>query len=385
MSDEALRQKRIGRNMGIVGIIGLALSAIGAFMEPKQFFFSYLFGYLLWLGLALGCFVVTMLHHLTGGRWGFPTRRFLEAGFWTLPVMAILFIPIFFGLNQLYPWARADLTGVVAKKAAYMNEGWFIARVIFYFAVWIVIAWNLRRWSLEQDGTEDPRPTRKLINLSGPGIVILPLTATFAYVDWILSLEKEWYSTVFGVIVLSGQVLAACSFVTVLLALFKGNRGLVKIVSSKHYHQLGNLILAFVLFWTYVSFGQLLIIYSGNLPDEISWYLHRIAGGWKYVIGAAALFNFFLPFFLLLFRAFKTHLEILKSIAVVLLVMYALVVYWMITPSLHPKGLEISWLDFTAPIGVGGIWLACFLRGLARAPLIPANDPRLKMELLRER
>jgi len=298
-------------------------------------------------------------------------------------VLAFGLITVVRWCGELYAWAKKGVAvGGEGWHSHYMSELWFIVRVVVYFAVWIVISWKLRKWSILQDNTENSAPTRKLINLSGPGIVLIPITATFAYIDWIMALEPEWYSTVFGIIVLSSQVLAACAFVTVLLNLFKGNLALVTIVTTNHYHQLGNLILAFVLFWTYVSFGQLLIIYSGNLPAEISWYLHRIAGGWKIIIGVVALFNFFLPFFLLLFRAFKTHIEILNAIAVTLLIMHVLVVYWMISPSFHTRGLEISWLDFTALFGVGGIWVATFLKGLSNASLVPINDPRLKMEMV---
>lgn len=369
----------------IVGCICLLLSLIGAFFNTKQFFISYLFGYLVWLGLALGCFTVTMMHHLTGGRWGYPIRRFLEAGLWTIPVMAILFIPLFFGVKNLYPWANLPHgSSGAGNYGHYMSMLWFIVRNIFYFLVWIFFSWRLRKLSLLQDSTENPDPTRKLINLSGPGIVLIPLTVTFAYIDWIMALEQHWYSTVFGAIILAGEVLAACAFAAILLKLFRGNSILSKWVRPIHYHQLGNLILAFVLFWTYVGFGQLLIIYSGNLPPEINWYLHRIAGGWKYVIGLIALFNFFLPFFLLLFRAFKTHIEILSAIAVAILASHVLYIFWLVQPSFYQKGFSLSWLDVTALLGIGGIWFASFIHSLAGANLIPRNDPRLKMELLQD-
>src|SRR5204862_15660 len=192
------------------GVLGLAGSIAGAFTNARQFYFSYLFAYLFWLGLALGCFLITMIHHMTGGRWGFPIRRILEAGFSTLPLMAILFVPICFGLRDLYPWARH--TGTAASeafraRAAYMNDWGFILRAIFFFVVWLLIALRLRRWSLDQDEMPDASRSQKLLVLSGPGLVLVPLTATFAYVDWIMSLEEAWYSTIFGVVILAGQVL----------------------------------------------------------------------------------------------------------------------------------------------------------------------------------
>jgi hypothetical protein len=376
------RLNRLQARSLIVGVIALVLSFIGAFFSAKQFFVSYLFAYLFWLGLAVGCIVITMMHHLTGGRWGHLTRRFSEAGFSTLPLMALLSIPILFGLHDLYPWARPEkLTALLMKKRGYLNKGFYIGRFIFYFAVWLWFAWRLRKWSLAQDKTDSKLPTARLAKLSGLGLVVLPLTATFAYFDWIMSMEAEWYSTIFAVIVLAGQVLMGYAFAVVLLRQFEGQEPFSTMICKTHFHQLGNLLLTFVLFWTYVAFGQLLIIYSANLPDEISWYLHRIAGGWKYVLGIIALFHFFLPFLVLLFRAAKRHGRSLAALAFVLLVVHLLDSYWMIAPSAFNHGLQVSWLNFATPIGIGGVWLAAFFWILKRAPLVPVNDPRMREEI----
>ena len=359
----------------VVGVLALAGTAFGAFSNTKQFFFSYLFAVLFWLGLSLGCFVVAMLHQLAGGRWGYPTRRFLEAGFMVLPLMALLFIPIFFGLRQLYPWS----TDVSAGSRHVYDSNWaYIVRQAFFFFVWIWIALCLRKWSLEQDLTTDAAPTRRARFLSGPGVVIYGLLVTFASVDWIVSLEKDWYSTMFGVIVGGGQILVAFAFVVVLLAIFQNQAPFAGVVEKVHYHHLGNLLLTFVLFWTYVSFGQLLIIYSGDLPNELHWYLHRISGSWKAVIAAVALFHFFLPFFLLLFRGIKRRVPAIATLAALLFVVHILDTYWLVMPSLHQDGISLSWMDFTAPIGVGGVWFAYFLWRLKAAPLLPVNDPGMQ-------
>jgi len=365
----------------VIGILALGGSVFGAAANPKQFFFSYLFAVLFWVGLSLGCFVVTMIHQLTGGRWGYPTRRFLEAGFMVLPLMALLFIPIFFGLHHLYAWARP--AEVAAEKAlqerhAYENNWAFIIRQIFFFFVWIWIALRLRKYSLEQDGTTDAAPTRRARFISGPGIVIYGLLITFASVDWIVSLEKDWYSTMFGVIVFGGQILTALAFGVILVALFQNQEPFASTVNKVHYHHLGNLLLTFVLFWTYVSFGQLLIIYSGDIPHELEWYLHRIAGGWKAVVAVIAMFHFFLPFFLLLFRAVKRHVAVITTLSVLLFVVHIVDTYWLVMPTLHQHGISVSWLDFTLPIGVGGLWIAGFLWFLKSAPLLPRNDPGMQ-------
>lgn len=365
----------------LIGLAALGLTAYGAFVQRGQFFFSYLFGYLFWLGLSLGCFLVTMIHFLTGGRWGYPTRRFLEAGFMVLPVMLVLFIPICFGLAELYPWARpADLAAdkVLRQRHVYENSWAYILRAVFFLGVWTWISQLLRKWSLQQDTTRDAAPTRKARTLSGPGIVIYGLLGTFAFVDWIMSLEKHWYSTMFAVIVIIGQVLVAYAFSVVLLTWFRKQEPLAGVVTKAQYHQLGNLLLAFVMFWTYVQFGQLLIVYSGDKPHEVDWYLHRIAGNWKLVVGALGLFHFFLPFYLLLFRTVKKHIMPITTLSVILFLAHIVAVYWLVMPAFHHEGIKISWLDFTAPIGIGGVWIASFLCRLKGVPLLPQQDPGLQ-------
>ena len=364
----------------VIGLIGLCLCALGAFTDPAQFFPSYLFGCLFWLGLALGCFGVAIIHYLTGGRWGNPTRRFLEAGYLTLPLMALLFVPIFFGLKHLYPWARPAAVAadkVLQNKVAYLNAPGFIGRMIFYFLVWTVLGWRLRKWSLEQDRTSDVTPTRRMRVLSGAGIIIYPLTVTFAYIDWVMSLEADWYSTAFGVIICAGQVLTAFVFITILLAWFKNYEPISQATTLTTFHHLGNLILAFVVFWTYVSFGQFLIIWAGNLPQEIVWYRHRSGGDWQWIIVFLAVFHFFFPFSLLLFRASKRHIKALVTLAAIVFVAHIVDLFWLISPSFHPTGIRVSWLDFAALLGVGGVWVAMFIAVLKREPLLAQNDPRL--------
>lgn len=368
----------------VLGLLGLGACCLGAAVNSRQFFISYIVGYTFWLGLSLGCLGVAMIHHLTGGRWGFVTRRFLEAGFMTLPMMALLFIPVLFGLSDLYPWARpGDVAAseTLRQKAVYLNVPWFCARTVFFFAIWLWMAFCLRRWSLQQDTSADPAPTIKLRALSGPGIVIYPLTATFAFIDWIMSIESRWYSTIFLVIMLIGQILIAFAFVTMLLAWLREQPPFREAATRTHFHDLGNLLLAFVIFWTYVSFSQLLIIYSGNLPREIDWYLFRIAGGWKWVIGLLALFHFFVPFFLLLFRVMKQKIARLAAIAALIFAIHIVEVYWIIEPSFFRTGIHVHWLDAAAVAGLGGAWLVLFCANLKARALLPQNDPRIEYSI----
>ena len=368
----------------IVGLLGLAACGVGAWFQTQEFFQGYLFGLLFWVGLSLGCLTVAMLHYLTGGRWGYPVRRFLEAGFSNLPLLLVLFVPVLIGQHYLYPWANPILVAtdkVLRKRAPYMTHDWFIGRTLFWFALWLTLAYFLRRWSRLQDQTPDPAPSRWLRTLSGPGLFFLPFAATFADVDWIMSLERDWSSEIFGIIVLAGQVMTALAFVTIVLSLFQNRKPFGGLLNKLIFHQLGNLMLAFVMFWSYATFAQLLIIYAGNLPHEITWYLHRIAGHWKIICVVIAFFHFFFPFILLLFRVLKEESGYLVPIAIMLMLAQMVFLFWMITPSFHPFGFYVTWFDFAAPIGVGGVWIALFVYWLRSAPLLPANDPRMAEEM----
>jgi hypothetical protein len=363
----------------IAGLIGLGFCVVGAFSNSKQFFISYLFSYLFWLGVALGCLGFLMVHHLTGGRWGFAVRRFYEAAIMTLPLMALLFIPICFGLRDLYSWAdpRAiDADPILRHRSAYMNAPAFIIRAALFFLIWVAIALVLNKWSFQQDGTRGVEPTRKLRTLSGPGIALYPLTATFVLVDWVLSLEPDWYSTMFLVLIVIGQMLAGLAFGIMLLAWLSKTKPIADVVTTTHFQHLGMLLLAFVMLWTYMAFGQLLIIYSGNLPQEVVWYLHRIAGDWKVIVWFLFLFHFLMPFFLLLSRELKRNVPALATIAGVIFFAQMVNTYWLVAPSFDQTGIRLHWLDFAAPVGVGGIWVAAFTRRLKSRPLLVRNDPR---------
>lgn len=364
------------------GIASLAACALGATINPREFFVCYLFGFLFWLGIALGCSSFLMIHHLTGGKWGYAIRRLFEAAIATLPALAILFLPIFFGLARLYPWAtKASTLNVSPSKLAYMNAPAFIVRTIVVFAIWILIAWLLTKWSAEQDTTESVEPTKKLRKLSGPGLVIYALTVTFAYVDWVMSMEADWYSTVFPLLICVGQMLSALAFIIILLNWYGPRTSLAEILSKENFHHLGNLLLTFTMLWAYLAYSQLIVIWSGDLPHEISWYLHRIAGGWRWIAVTLLIFHFFGPFFLLLFSSTKRTPRILVTVAAIILLTHVLDVWWMVAPSLYQDGFHVSWMTPAALLGVGGIWFAVFLTKLESNSLIPVNDPRFAVAL----
>ena len=377
MNEISTQLKRVQRAGLAAGVVFLLLAGIGLMMDPGAFYVAWLIGFIFWLGLALGCLNAAMIFYLTGGRWGFVSVRLLEAAYLTLPLLAILFVPLLFGLRELYPWARPAAVAadkVLQQKAIYENFPGFLLRAVFFFGGWILIATFLRRWSLQQDDTTDPAPTVKLRTLSGPGVVLAPLLVTFALVDWIMSIEPAWFSTVFAVVMLSGEMLIAFAFVILWLGWLSRQAPFRENVTPAHFHDLGNLLLTFVMFWTYVAFSQLLIIYAGNQPHEIAWYLHRIAGDWKWVVVFIALFHFFVPFFLLLFRAMKKNVPRLMAIAGLIFVVHAVELFWVIAPSFHFT-FQLCWLSVAAWLGMGGLWLAVFVFNLNRHPLLPRNLP----------
>lgn len=361
-----------------VGVLALVISIAGAFSNETQFFVSYLVGYLFWLGVSLGCLGFLMIHHLTGGKWGFPVRRFYEAAAMMLPLMAVLFVPICFGLRHLYQWTNpvaVTSDPAMLHRAGYMNITAFLVRAAVFFILWIIISFLLNRWSFLQDEA-GAGPFHKLRTLSGPGIVFYPLTATFVFVDWVLSLEPDWFSTMFLVLIVIGQMLTGLAFGIMFLAWVRRDAPYAGEVTSTHFYHSGMLLFAFVMLWTYMAFGEFLIIYAGNQPHEIAWYLHRIAGSWKLVVWFLFLFHFLLPFFVLLSREVKRNVPVLTGIAATVFLAHFVDTYWLVVPTFYPTGIHLHWLDVAAPLGIGGVWLAAFASRLNNHPLLARNDPR---------
>ena len=362
-----------------VGIAALALCVAGAIASPAQFFRSYLFGYLFWTGVALGCLAIVMLQHLSGGAWGMVIRRMLESGSRTLPLMALLFLPLVPGIRQLYGWARPD--NAISHQAAYLNVPFFLFRALLYFLVWLSIAYFLNRWSREQDRTGDLRLARRLQLLSGPGLVLYGLTATFAAIDWVMSLEPHWYSSIFGILIIGGQALSAMAFIIVVAVLLAQHEPLSGVLLPSHFNDLGKLLLTFVMLWAYFAFSQLLIIWSGNLPEEIPWYLHRLHSGWRWVGVLLILFHFALPFVLLLSRDLKRNARALALLAVGVIFMRLVDLFWLTAPEFWPGSFHLHWMDIAAPVGIGGVWLAVFAWQLRGWPLLPIGDRYLEKAL----
>jgi hypothetical protein len=382
MNDLAILQPRLDRlqrNAILVGTIGLAVCVAAAFGNPQQFFQSYLEAYLFWIGISLGCLAIVMVHHLVGGAWGLPVRRLLEAGSRTLPLMAALFAPFLVGTRVLYVWARPQHVAadpLLQQKALYLNVPGFWIRAIVYFAIWITMTYFLNKWSLTQDETADPSLTGRIKALSGPGLVLYGLTVTFSAIDWVMSLEPEWHSTMYGMIFMAAQGLEALAFVIIVSYLLARTGPLAKVALTPRFHDLGNLTLTFVMLWMYTAFSQFLIIWAENLTDEIPWYLRRSTGGWQDIAIALIVLQFALPFVLLLSRVIKRSSQLLSLVAGLILAMQLVSVFWLVAPAFHPGVFRIHWMDVVAPIGLGGIWLAMFLRQVKNRSLVPRHDPR---------
>lgn len=378
------------QRVGIVlAVLGLLASAALGFGDPTQFLRSYLVAYLFWVGLAVGCLSISMIHHLTGGIWGLVIRRILEAGTRTFPLLALLFLPIAFGLARIYPWAdpaavKAD--ALLQHKALYLNPGFFLARAALYFAVWMLVAFVMNKWSLALDAGPDRATSRRLRGLGGVGLILLGSTITFSSIDWAMSLDPHWFSTIYGVLFMIGQALSALSFVIVCIAVLGTEKPLSDVVRPGAVHDLGKLLLAFVMLWTYMNLSQFLIMWSGNLPEEIPWYIRRLHGGWQGVGLILVLFHFLLPFLLLLSRDLKRNARLLGLVAGGILVVRVLDLYWLVAPDLAGHGAEahgmvVHGLDLALPIGIGGLWLTVFTLELKKRPLVPLGDPEIR-ELL---
>jgi hypothetical protein len=363
----------------IVGIVFLVALVASAFFYGHEFFQSYLIGWTFWTGITVGSLALLMLQHLTGGGWGLVIRRSLEAATRVLPLMAILFVPILLGAHSIYHHWTNPTEDVVKFKTPYLNLPFFAVRAVVYFAIWGTLAFLLNRWSLAQDRTADNRYTKNMRLLAGPGMVALIFSVTFASIDWYMSLEPEWFSTIYGFIYVAAWSLSALAFVIAVMAALSREEPMKRIVAPLHFHDLGKLLLALVMLWAYFAFSQFLIIWSGNLPEEIGWYLKRIHGGWGATIITIGILHFAAPFLFLLSRSIKRNPRKLVVIAILILVMRMVDLLWMLVPAFPDH--KWIWLDVISLLGFGGLWLAFFIWQLGKRSLIPINDPQFESTL----
>ena len=391
MSAEVLALPRqlddIGRRARPLALLGGVLWAVGALMNLEQGMRSYLFAFLFWIGVAIGCQSILMIHHLSGGRWGLGIRRLLEAGSRTLRYAWIGFLPLALGVTKIFPWTHPDANDLLLqKKLLFLNVPFFLLRAAFYFASWALLAHLLSKWSLERDRSPDPSYSDKLQGLSGGGLVLMGLTITFASVDWAMSLDPHWFSTIYGILFMVGQALSALSFMILLVALVGHEKPLDAVISKESVHDLGKLLFAFVMLWAYISLSQFLIVWSANLPEEIPWYIRRLSGGWQFVALLLVFLHFVLPFVLLLSRGLKRNAQLLARVALGVFVIRLVDLFWLIAPDLQAHGhgeaahagLKAHPLDLVAPLFLGGVWLLMFTNELRTRPLLTPGDPELQ-------
>jgi hypothetical protein len=368
-----------------VGALFFALFVFGLLVDRAQFFHAYLVGFIFWIGITIGSLALLMLQHLTGGAWGLIIRRVLEAATRTLPLMLILFIPVLVGLNQIYPWtnrAAMDQVPALREKAAhYLNPALFMTRAALYFAIWSLMALVLNWLSLQHDRTADPKMRKRLQMISGPGLGVLILTITFASIDWVMSLDPAWSSTIYGLIFVASWSLSALAFGILVMAWLEKREPMKAVVRTSHFHDWGNLMLTLVMLWTYFAFSQYLIIWSANLPEETTWYVARKHGGWGVIALGIVILQFAFPFMTLLSRAAKKSPQKLALLAVLILSMRIVDVIWLIEPTFNRDHFHLSWMDLVAPIAMGGLWIATFAWQLQQRRLVAINDPQLEQAL----
>jgi hypothetical protein len=360
----------------VIGIVFAVICGGLAFVWPGEFFRAYLLAYMFWLGISLGCLAMLMLQHMTGGAWGFVIRRLLEAAAGVLPLMAVLFVPVKLGMNHLYSWKHPENfhdKHMQQVTQTYLTTNGFQVRAVIYFVIWIGLALLLSQASAEQDRPPVRDLSTRFKTISAPGMIFYAFTLTFAVIDWVMSLDPRWISTIYGLLFLAGECLSGLCLVVVVESIFARYEPMSSLLKKNEVQDHGKLILALTMLWAYFSFSQLLIMWAGNLPAEITWYTRRLYGGWQGVGLALFVFHFVLPFLLLLSRSFKRKTETMIWLASWLLVMRYVDVFWHIEPNFS-KTFHVTLLDVLVPFAIGGLWLAVFFRNVRRRPLIPLYD-----------
>ncbi|HVD93600.1 MAG TPA: hypothetical protein VNC21_14995 [Vicinamibacterales bacterium] len=376
--------ERLQQRALMVAVAGLVAGGIGVAVQPDQFMPSWLIGFLFCTGLSLGCLALLMLQHMSGGQWGLVTRRIYEAGTRLLPYCALLFIPVAIFAPKLYLWGRPEVVStdaILQLKKAYLNWPFWLIRAVAYFAFWMLCAMFLNRWSAAQDRGEvavTEADTRRFRVVSAPGLVFYVILMSLAAVDWIMSLDPHWYSTIYGLILVVGQSLCALSFSVAVLALMAPREPMNQVLRAMHFHDLGKLMLALVMLWAYFSFSQFLIIWAGNLPEEIPYYLERLTGGWRYLSLALVFGHFVLPFCLLLSADLKRRPNLLARVAWFIVAIRLYDIIWLVAPGFNHGGFPITLANIGIPLALGGGWVWLFTSQLRKMPVLPINDPYFK-------
>jgi hypothetical protein len=365
----------------LVGGVALIVTIFGAFTSPAKFYQAYLFSFLLVLGLTLGSLGLLMLQHLTGGNWGIIIRRPLEAATQNIWLVVLMFVPVVLGMSSLY---RAWLDPEHRKaeplspfQERYLTSSGFLFRAVIYFAIWYALVWIFNSWSRRQDVDQEDRALRRHFKLlAGPGIILYVVAMTFASIDWVMSLSPHWASTIYGFIFVAGQAISAVSLMIAVVVLLSGSEPFASVLQKRHLHDLGKLLFAFNMLWAYFDFSQLLIIWSGNLPEEITFYRSRLNNGWGVIAVIVLVFHFAVPFLLLLSEDVKRNARLVSKIAMWMIFMRLVDLFWMTRPEFTTRALP-TWRDIVVPVALVGLWVGFFAKNLKQLPLLPLGDPKL--------
>lgn len=365
----------------VVGAVGAAASVAGFFLARQEFFEAYLVGWLLWYTVAVGSLGFLMLQHLSGGGWGLAARRILEAAARTIPFVGLAAIPLFFGLDKLFLWAdpaKVAADAALQHKAPYLNAPFFIGRTVFAILLFSFFAYFLSGKSARQDESGDPALKTRMHDTSAVGLLLYLIVNTFIGFDWLMALDPHWFSSLYGAIFVAGEALAGMTFLIMMVNWLAQREPMDAIFGRKLFHDYGKLLFAYVMFWTYLSISQYIIMWQGNLPEEAIWFQVRFHAGWGYVAAGLLIFHFFFPFLILLSRSVKQKATALASVAGFVLLMRWVDLIWLTRPTLREGGFSIHWLFIAIPVGIGGLWFALFARELGKRSLVAVNDPQWK-------
>jgi hypothetical protein len=369
----------------IAGVIGIIGSVIGFVMNAPEFHRAWLSPFIFWFLIAAGALAVLCLQYVTGGEWGVLIRRPLGAAARTLPLFLLFGLPLIFGLPAVYEWARPEAAHdvLLQKKQLWLNPtGWGV-RALIYFALWAGWAFRIRQLSLEFARTRSPYTELSRRKWAASGLLVMVLSLTLASVDWVMSLEPKWYSSMFGISFTIGAGLSAFSFVTFFLTTISGTQAMKDILKPNHFRDLGNLMLAFTMLWAYTNFSQFLLIWYGNIKEETPYYLKRMHGAWGAMAAVLIIFHFFLPFTMLLMRRIKDRPGTIAVVTILLLIMRFIDVYWLVAPAHYGEHFHFSWITIFAFLGIGGLWLAAFIWQLKGQTIIPIHETWVE-EAIRE-
>lgn len=376
----------------LIALIGVGVVGAGMFGGDKasqtNFAQAYLYGWFFWAMVTIGCLGLNFLHHTLRGFWGLSVIRMFEAASspLSLAVTAIAFVPILIKKSLIYPWADHTIHNhILERKAWYLNDNFFLIRFVAYFAIWMILSNVLRKSSQKQDETLDDKLGVKRQTTGPVGLIFFFVTMTFATTDWLMSLETKWYSTLLPLLVSVGAALTALSLCVALLLLNRNKEPYAQAISSPLTKDLGNMLFALTMVWGYMTLSQYLITYSGNLPEEVPYFIKRNEAGWQILSGFIVLIQFFIPFTALLASRVKRYAKNLVAVALMIFFIRIFDTYWVLMPSMRGPHQSLAesmnfanhWQDWVALLGFGGLWFGLFGSQMHQAAVLPKHDTRL--------